>query len=180
MMQNYNVVNYDDKLTDGFYDVYGVVPNHYLQEDALMLSLVDLQAASVSDDIDYEVVVVNQKIDPALQNLERRAIAIASECRTLELGPIASGLIQKIADLVVDSMGGPVADADDMLRRWTIRSYELRTSLNTIVLPLGLLEVGLSRHRALLFKVKTFVCFHYLPNFYYQFVQHACGKAYIR
>ncbi|KAH7651963.1 sterile alpha motif and leucine zipper containing kinase AZK protein [Dioscorea alata] len=151
--RNYNVVNYDDKLTDGFYDVYGVVPNHYLQEDALMLSLVDLQAASVSDDIDYEVVVVNRKIDPALQNLERRAIAIASECRTLELGPIASGLIQKIADLVVDSMGGPVADADDMLRRWTIRSYELRTSLNTIVLPLGLLEVGLSRHRALLFKV---------------------------
>ncbi|KAJ0985494.1 hypothetical protein J5N97_003850 [Dioscorea zingiberensis] len=151
--RNYNVVNYDDKLTDGFYDVYGIVPNHYLQGDAPMLSVVDLQATSVSDDIDYEVVVVNRTIDPALQNLERRAISIASECRTAELGPIVSGLIQKIADLVVDSMGGPVADADDMLRRWTIRSYELRTSLNTIVLPLGLFEVGLSRHRALLFKV---------------------------
>ncbi|KAF9614613.1 hypothetical protein IFM89_019590 [Coptis chinensis] len=58
-----------------------------------------------------------------------------------------------IANLVVNTMGGPVGDAEDILRRWTIRSYELRTSLNTIVLPLGCLDIGLSRHRALLFKV---------------------------
>ncbi|KAI7741588.1 hypothetical protein M8C21_019865 [Ambrosia artemisiifolia] len=50
-------------------------------------------------------------------------------------------------------MGGPVSDADEMLRRWTARSYELRNTLKTIVLPLGSIDCGLSRHRALLFKV---------------------------
>ncbi|KAJ6803086.1 serine/threonine-protein kinase EDR1-like [Iris pallida] len=148
---NYNVVNYDEKLTDGFYDVYGIVSNCSLQGE--MPSLVSLQAMSVSDNVDYGVVTVNRTIDQALQKLETRAVSISSECRTTQLGPVASGLVQKIANLVVDSMGGPVSDADGILRRWTIKSHELRTSLNTVVLPLGLLEVGLSRHRALLFKV---------------------------
>ncbi|KAG1330120.1 serine/threonine-protein kinase EDR1 [Cocos nucifera] len=147
----YNVVNYDEKLTDGFYDVYGVISNPNLQDK--MPSLVDLQAASATDNIDYEVVLVKRSVDPALQQLERRALSIALESKYEEHGPIASGLVQKIADLVVNSMGGPVGDAEGMLRRWTIKSYELRTSLNTIVLPLGSVEVGLSRHRALLFKV---------------------------
>ncbi|XP_010925411.1 serine/threonine-protein kinase EDR1 isoform X2 [Elaeis guineensis] len=149
--RTYNVVNYDEKLTDGFYDVYGVISNPNLQDK--MPSLVDLQAASATDNIDYEVVLVKRSVDPALQQLERRAQSIALESKYKEHGPIASGLVQKIADLVVDSMGGPVGDAEGMLRRWTIKSYELRTSLNSIVLPLGSIEVGLSRHRALLFKV---------------------------
>lgn len=151
LLQTHNVVNYDEKLTDGFYDVYGVISNLNLQDK--MPSLVDLQAASATDNIDYEVVLVNRSVDPALQQLERRAVSIALESKFEEHGPNASGLVQKIADLVVDSMGGPVGDAEAMLRRWTIKSYELRTSLNNIVLPLGSVEVGLSRHRALLFKV---------------------------
>lgn len=136
---------------DGFYDVYGVISNPNSHEK--MPSLVDLQAIPVSDTIDYEVVLVNRTVDHALQELERRVASIALECKAGECGLISSGLVQKIADLVVDSMGGPVVDALDILRRWTLKSYKLRTSLNTIVLPLGLLEVGLSRHRALLFKV---------------------------
>ena len=134
---------------DGFYDVYGVLSNPNSQ--GKMPSLVDLQAIPVSDNI--EVVLVNRTVDHALQQLERRVASIASECKAVEHGPISSGLVQKIADLVVDNMGGPVGDAEDMLRRWTFKSYDLRASLNSIVLPLGLLEVGLSRHRALLFKV---------------------------
>ena len=66
-----------------------------------------------------------------------------------------STLIQRIAKIVVAQMGGPVSDADEMLRRWTLRSSELRNLMNTIILPLGCLDVGLSRHRALLFKVST-------------------------
>lgn len=152
-MQNFNVVNYDEKVVDGFYDVYGILSNPNMQ--GKIPSLVDLQAISISDNADYEVVLVNRVVDHALQQLEREAVSIASECGAAELGPVVSGLIQKIADLVVHSLGGPVTDADDMLTRWTNKSYELRTSLNTIVIPLGRLEVGLSRHRALLFKVAT-------------------------
>lgn len=150
-MQTYNVVNYDEKVLDGFYDVYGITPSSVVP--GKMPLLVDLQAISISDNVDYEVISVNRLVDPDLQQLEQKAAALYIECGAFELGPILSGLIQKIADIVVCRMGGPVGDADEMLRRWQLRSYELRNTLNTIVLPLGYLDVGLSRHRALLFKV---------------------------
>ncbi|KAF6152243.1 hypothetical protein GIB67_005897 [Kingdonia uniflora] len=146
---NYNVVNYEEKVMDGFYDVYGINPGSTMQGKIPLL--VDLQATSISDDIDFEVIYVNRTVDPALQELEQKAASLAAECEVLELN--SSGLVQKISDLVVNTMGGPVGDADEILRRWVSRSYELRSSLNTIVLPLGRLDVGLSRHRALLFKV---------------------------
>ncbi|XP_059452879.1 probable serine/threonine-protein kinase SIS8 isoform X2 [Corylus avellana] len=148
---SYNVVNYHEKVMDGFYDVYGITSK--LDTQGKMPLLVDLQAISISDNVDYEVILVNRLADLELQKLEKRACTISMECPVSEHGPILSGLIQKIADLVVDRMGGVVRDADEMLRRWSERSYELRNSLNTIILPLGCLDIGLSRHRALLFKV---------------------------
>ncbi|XP_040997394.1 probable serine/threonine-protein kinase SIS8 isoform X1 [Juglans microcarpa x Juglans regia] len=148
---NYNVVSYHEKVMDGFYDVYGITSK--LDTQGKMPLLVDLQAISISDNVDYEVIFVNRLVDRELQKLEKIACTISKEYRVSEQGQILSGLIQKIADLVVDRMGGVVLDADEMLRRWNTRSYELRNSLNTIILPLGCLDVGLSRHRALLFKV---------------------------
>ncbi|XWS26406.1 hypothetical protein CRYUN_Cryun26dG0029600 [Craigia yunnanensis] len=118
-----------------------------------MPSLVDLQAVSVLDNVDYEVILVNRMLDLELQELEKKVYNIYVQSRAYGHGPVLSGLIQKIAEIVVNRMGGPVADAEEMLRMWTLRSYELRNSLNTIILPLGRLDVGLSRHRALLFKV---------------------------
>ncbi|XP_015884450.3 probable serine/threonine-protein kinase SIS8 [Ziziphus jujuba] len=148
---NYNVVNYDEKVVDGFYDVYGVTSDSLAQ--GKMPLLVDLQAISVLDNIDYEVLLVNRMVDPELQRLEKRAYAISKESHVSRHGLVLSGLIQNIANIVVDRMGGPVGDANEMLRRWVVRRYELRSSMNTIILPLGCLDVGLSRHRALLFKV---------------------------
>ncbi|GMH14756.1 hypothetical protein Nepgr_016597 [Nepenthes gracilis] len=88
-------------------------------------------------------------------------------CELLLLKPVtildASGMVdweeekvdtgQRIADLVVDQMGGLVGDADEMMKRCRVTSNELRNSLNTVILPLGHVDVGLSRHRSLLFKV---------------------------
>lgn len=142
---------------DGFYDVYGIAANSVVQ--GKMPLLVDLQAISVLDNVDYEVILVDRKIDPELQMLEDKAYALSMEYRVSDHCTMLDGLVQKIADMVVDRMGGPVGDADEMLKRWTIRSYELRSSLNTIILPLGRLDIGLSRHRALLFKVLTFFTF---------------------
>ncbi|XWS72459.1 hypothetical protein CRYUN_Cryun02cG0041500 [Craigia yunnanensis] len=118
-----------------------------------MPSLVDLQVISELDNFDYEVILVNRLLDPELQELEKRVYNIYVQSRAFGHGLDLSGLIQKIAEIVVNRMGGPVGDAEEMLRMWTSRSYELRNSLNTIILPLGRLDVGLSRHRALLFKV---------------------------
>ncbi|KAL3586830.1 hypothetical protein D5086_013697 [Populus alba] len=147
---SYSVVNYNEKVMDGFYDVCGVTSNSVIQGN--MPFLVDLQAISVSDDVDYEVIMVNRFVDAELRELEKRAYIISMESRFSD-GLVSSGLIQKIADVVVDRMGGPVSDADEMSSRWKRRSKELQNALNSIILPLGCLDVGLSRHRALLFKV---------------------------
>ncbi|KAK8645085.1 hypothetical protein V6N13_118938 [Hibiscus sabdariffa] len=148
---NYNVVNYNEKIVDGFYDVYGIAPT--LSAQGKMPSLIDLRAVSVLDNVNYQVILVNRLLDPELQELEKRVYNMYVQSRAFGHGPVVSGMIQKIAEMVVNRMGGPVADAEEMMSMWTSRSYDLRSSLNTIILPLGRLDVGLSRHRALLFKV---------------------------
>ncbi|CAH9125445.1 unnamed protein product [Cuscuta epithymum] len=148
---SYNVVNYDEKVMDGFYDVYGFNSNEVSQ--AKMPLLVDLEVISVSDDFDHEVILVNRTADVELRQLEDKVSFISRECRALMKLPLTNILVQKIADLVVDRMGGSVNDTEELSRRWIARSFELRISLNSIILPLGYLNVGLSRHRALLFKV---------------------------
>ncbi|GMI81394.1 MAPKKK delta-1 [Hibiscus trionum] len=148
---NYNVVNYNEKIVDGFYDVYGTAST--LGARGKMPSLVDLRAVSVSDNVDYQVILVNRLLDPELQELEKRVYNMYVQSRSFGHSPVVCDMIQKIAEMVVNRMGGPVADAEEMLRMWTSISCELRSSLNTIILPLGRLDIGLSRHRALLFKV---------------------------
>ncbi|RDX80324.1 putative serine/threonine-protein kinase SIS8, partial [Mucuna pruriens] len=148
---NYNVIGYDEKVMDGFYDVYGVSSN--LVERGKMPLLVDLQTAPVSGDVDCEVILVNHVVDLELNQLERKACSLVEECCVSELGLVLSGLLQKLADVVVNRMGGPVSNAEKLMVRWAMRSRELRDCMGTIVLPLGCLDVGLSRHRALLFKV---------------------------
>ncbi|KAM0020274.1 putative non-specific serine/threonine protein kinase [Helianthus debilis subsp. tardiflorus] len=135
----------------GFYDVYGIASNSITQ--GKMPLLVDHQAISVSDNVDYEVILVNTIVDKDLRYLEDRVSTISVECQAAGTNQIMSILVQKIANIVVGQMGGPVTDADEMLRKWTFRSYELRNLMNTIILSIGCLDVGLSRHRALLFKV---------------------------
>ncbi|GMH06954.1 hypothetical protein Nepgr_008794 [Nepenthes gracilis] len=148
---NYNVVHYDEKVVDGFYDVYAISSN--LVSHGEMPLLVDLQASPISDNVDNEVLLVNRTDDPQLQYLENKAQAISVECKVWGHELFLNALIQRIADLVVDQMGGPVGDADEMMKRCRVTSNELRNSLNTVILPLGRVDVGLSRHRSLLFKV---------------------------
>ena len=150
-MQSYSVVNYNEKVMDGFYDVCGITSNSIIQGN--MPFLADLQTTSISDDVNCEVIMVNRLVDAELQELEKRAYIMSLESR------VSDGLIQKIADVVVNRMGGPVSDAYEMSSRWKRRSKELQNALNSIILPLGCLDVGLSRHRALLFKV--FRCFNF-------------------
>lgn len=107
--------------------------------------LVDLDAISVSDKVDYEVVLVNRAVDSGLRQLEERVYHVSLDSQALEKGQLMNHMIQKIVDLVVDRMGGPVSNADEMLKRWTTRSYELWNFLDSIILPIGCLDVGLSR-----------------------------------
>ncbi|PSR96528.1 Serine/threonine-protein kinase [Actinidia chinensis var. chinensis] len=148
---NYNALGYDDKILDGFYDVYGVLTE---STSSRMPSLVDLQGAPVSDNISWEAILVNRAADSNLLKLEQEALEMAVKSRSESLNVVVVGdLIRKLATLVSNYMGGPVGDPDNMLRAWKRLSHSLKATLGSMVLPLGSLTIGLARHRALLFKV---------------------------
>lgn len=147
---SYNSLNYDDKIMDGFYDVYGVVSG---LSSETMPALTDLQETPVLDSMTWEAVLVNRATDLDLVNIEQEAVSIALSCRVGTVGLQKSGLTQRMADLVAAHMGGAVVDSEHLLECWRMKSAELRSCLGNAVLPLGRLQVGLARHRALLFKV---------------------------
>lgn len=149
------MLDYDEKVVDGFYDIYGLSTDAASQ--GKMPSLVDLQTNA--GNLGFEVVMVNRAIDPALEELEQIAQCIAVDCPVAEVGL----LVQRIADVVTGHMGGPVRDASDILARWVEKSAEIRSSLQTNIFPIGALNVGLSRHRALLFKVSFIVSSSLFP-----------------
>ncbi|CAN6285594.1 unnamed protein product [Urochloa humidicola] len=142
---DYNFLDYHEKVIDGFYDIFGSSMESSRQ--GKMPTLAELQTGI--GDLGFEVIVINRAIDSTLQEMEQVA-----QCILLDF-PVANIalLVQRIAELVTDNMGGPVKDANDMLTRWLEKSTELRTSLQTSLLPIGCIKIGVSRHRALLFKI---------------------------
>ncbi|KAL6649257.1 hypothetical protein ACP70R_013481 [Stipagrostis hirtigluma subsp. patula] len=142
---DYNFLDYHEKVIDGFYDIFGSSMESSRQ--GKMPSLADLQTGI--GDLGFEVIVINRAIDSTLQEMEQVA-----QCILLDF-PVANiaVLVQRLAELVTDNMGGPVKDANDMIARWLEKSTELRASLQTSLLPIGCIKIGLSRHRALLFKI---------------------------
>ena len=139
------MLDYEEKVVDGFYDVCGLSTETAIQ--GKMPSLTELET-SVGDS-GFEVLLVNRTIDPSLEELVQIAQCFALDCPVSEVGV----LVQRLAELVAGHMGGAVKDANIMLARWMERSTETRASLHTSVLPIGSITIGLSRHRALLFKV---------------------------
>ncbi|KAM0002104.1 putative non-specific serine/threonine protein kinase [Helianthus debilis subsp. tardiflorus] len=144
---NYSALSYDDKILDGFYDLYGVLTS------SKMPSLVDLQATPVSDNVAWEAVLVNKASDSKLAGLEQTALEMAVKSMSESINFAGQTLVQRLAVLVSDHMGGPVGDPEKMLIAWRDFCSKLKESIGSMVLPLGSLNVGMARHRALLFKV---------------------------
>uniref|UniRef100_A0A7N0UGS2 non-specific serine/threonine protein kinase n=1 Tax=Kalanchoe fedtschenkoi TaxID=63787 RepID=A0A7N0UGS2_KALFE len=118
-----------------------------------MPSLVDLQGTVASDNVLWEAVLVNRSADANLVNIEKKAWEMVLKMRSECSSSYGTDLVQKLAILVSDSMGGPVGDPEKLLRAWRNLSQNLKSTIGSMVLPLGSLTVGLARHRALLFKV---------------------------
>ncbi|KAE8702652.1 Serine/threonine-protein kinase EDR1 [Hibiscus syriacus] len=141
----YSVLDYGERVVDGFYDVYGLSTDSGIQ--GKMPSLADLETNPGNSG--FEVIIVNRTFDPALEELLQIVHCIALDCPATNVAV----LVQRLAELVTGHMGGPVKDANIILAKWMEKSTELRTSIHTSVLPIGSINIGLSRHRALLFKV---------------------------
>ncbi|KAL3639396.1 hypothetical protein CASFOL_017303 [Castilleja foliolosa] len=147
---NYDALSYDDKILDGFYDLYGLLTE---SASSRMPSLVDLQATPVSEVINWEAILVNRESDTKLLHLEQKALEMASRLRPSSVNFVTHSMVQKLANFVSEHMGGPVADPDSILVEWRNLSRTLKAKQGSMVLPIGSLTVGLARHRALLFKV---------------------------
>lgn len=160
--QNYNALSYDDKIVDGFYDLHGVLTG---PTSSKMPSLVELQGTPVSDNVTWEAVVVNKAADSKLLELEQRALEIAVKSVSESVDCAGQSLVQRLAVLVSDHMGGPVRNPDNMLVAWRDFSSRLKGTIGSMVLPLGSLKIGLARHRALLFKVFTFSIEHFFSSY---------------
>ncbi|MCD7451759.1 putative serine/threonine-protein kinase sis8 [Datura stramonium] len=147
---NYNALSFDDKILDGFYDLYGILTE---SNPSKMPPLIDLQRTPVADQITWEAILVDRAVDSKLLKLERKALEMSVKVRSESISFVGGNLVQKLAALVAEHMGGPVGDPDSMLIAWRSLSHNLKATFGSMVLPLGSLTVGLARHRALLFKV---------------------------
>lgn len=61
-------------------------------------------------------------------------------------------IIQALAQIVSAQMGGAVMNERALVRSWQKCSQKLKKKYNSAVYPIGKLKVGLSRHRAFLYK----------------------------
>ncbi|KAJ8536042.1 hypothetical protein K7X08_034443 [Anisodus acutangulus] len=147
---NYNALSFDDKILDGFYDLYGILTE---PDSSKMPSLINLQRTPVADQITWEAILVNRAADSKLLKLEQKALEISVKVKSESIDFSGGNLVQNLAALVSEHMGGPVGDPDSMLIAWRSLSYNLKATFGSMVLPLGSLTIGLARHRALLFKV---------------------------
>uniref|UniRef100_A0A0D9XJX6 non-specific serine/threonine protein kinase n=1 Tax=Leersia perrieri TaxID=77586 RepID=A0A0D9XJX6_9ORYZ len=141
--RDYNFLDYNEKVIDGFYDIFGLSVE--LARQGTIPSLAELQISI--GDLGFEVIVVDHKFDSALQEMMEVAQCCMLGC------PDTTLLVRRIAEVVAGHMGGPVIDATEMFTKWLDKSIEQRTSHQTSLLPIGRIDIGLSRHRALLFKI---------------------------
>ncbi|KAL6635109.1 hypothetical protein ACP70R_027780 [Stipagrostis hirtigluma subsp. patula] len=147
---SFNALGYDDKITDGFYDLYFTGNGPAL---VTLPSLAELRAQPFSQKVNWEAVLVNRDEDPELMKLEQKALIMALELRSRTSGFVGNALVQRLANLVASHMGGLVFDPENMSMKYQSMISTLRTSIGSVVVPLGQLKIGLARHRALLFKV---------------------------
>ncbi|GAB2216163.1 hypothetical protein Droror1_Dr00023932 [Drosera rotundifolia] len=89
---NYNSLNHDDKILDGFYDLYDIMNS----SSSSMPRLVDLQGAPVSAVMTWEAILVNRRADSNLQRLEQMTMDLAIEERSKPLTSTSGQLVQEV------------------------------------------------------------------------------------
>ena len=94
-----------------------------------------LQTTSITQNADYEVILVDRIADIELQHLEKKACTLSTDCCLSTQGLILGGLLQKLADIVVNRMSGPVGDAEEMLEQSVAKRAKGQDVIFRIVVP---------------------------------------------
>ncbi|GIL51430.1 hypothetical protein Vafri_7415 [Volvox africanus] len=141
-------LDYDDVITDGFYDIYGDFPEvseHLNNFPGLELLR---QVRTGAGDV-REVVLVDHELDPGLLQAEEMLSEAMAESNPQD----AIARIRVVANVVCDRFGGTY-DSEAVLERfWQVSSAMEKRRNRSAVLLLCRLDAGGLRHRALLFKV---------------------------
>ncbi|QDZ24812.1 serine/threonine protein kinase [Chloropicon primus] len=108
--------------------------------------------ASVEGMDERELLLVDRRVDEKIVALAKQAEAISSSGGSPKEKAIALG------DLVVANMGGPTNGTDGVgymrqRNKWLGSSHQAKDNAKSYVVKLGDLSCGMSRHRALLYKV---------------------------
>eukprot|EP00249_Psilotum_nudum_P023813 c28991_g1_i1 orf=309-3122(-) len=144
-------LGYGHKIQDGFYHIFGMNPYVWkvctdADEGGHMPSLDCLKEVDAVNS-SVEVILIDKYEDTCLQRLEDQALNLASKAAGVK------DLAEQLGRLVCELMGGAMdLEHGELMSRWEKSSGMLKGMLNSVVLPIGHLSVGLCRHRALLFK----------------------------
>lgn len=145
-------LTYADRIGDGFYHIWGMNPhiwalcNHPGQGDGRIPTLDSLKGVSPVKNL-MEVVLVDKHGDSCLCDMENQAFNLAFKAAD------SKELAKCLGKLVSENMGGAAtSEQGELMSRWQSCSMALKECLNSVVLPIGSISVGICRHRALLFK----------------------------
>eukprot|EP00798_Chlamydomonas_sp_ICE-L_P014006 gene14006-19940_t len=147
-------VPYKDFLEDGFYAIFGDFPGKIMDvawpgpDNIPHLDLFRHVRPLEGDS--REVILVDHSVDSNLCILEKDAAEAVAKESTSGGGPEAK--IKALATVVSNHMGGPYDTEDDLNKLW-IATRKSNSIQRSVLLHLGLIRVGTSRHRALLFKL---------------------------
>ncbi|CAK8571180.1 unnamed protein product [Lathyrus sativus] len=145
-------LQYSDKILDGFYLIHGMDAYTWtistdMQNVGVIPSIESLMSVKPCDNSSIVVVSMDKSRDPALRELQTGVLSLSSNWITIK------DATDQLANLVYNRMGGGSSDEENLGTRWKECSEILKSCLQSIILPIGSLPVGLCVHRALLFKV---------------------------
>ncbi|KAF8067119.1 SIS8 [Scenedesmus sp. PABB004] len=139
-------LDYADLIPDGFYEPLGDFPE--IVEKGDFPTLGQLRHVQSFEHDPREVIVVNRITDGALQQLEAEAVAAVAGAP----GGGEAARFQALAQFVAARLGGPCADEAALAARYAAATARLKEAARGVVLDVGRLSLGTSRHRGLLFK----------------------------
>lgn len=139
-------LNVDDAVCDGFYEVFGEFPE--AARPGAFPSLGALRCIVPRPGVRREVLLVDRASDPALVEAEREAIAAVAEAAPAGEAP----RVRALAQLVAGHMGGPQSNTPVAAEKWLRLVSRIKMERSSVVIPIGELYMGGSRHRCLLFK----------------------------
>ena len=110
------------------------------------------RSSSVNAMDERELLLVDRRVDERIVSMGKLAEALSSDVLSEKEKAIALG------NLVVENMGGTTAGTDgvgymNLRKKWLESSHRVKQSEQSYVVKLGDLSCGMSRHRALLYKV---------------------------